>query len=56
MEEDGLANLDDTLGETVTDKQGHFEELIGEEDEGGKPEPFLHISIDGCMPSQFLVS
>jgi hypothetical protein len=36
------------LGHAVTDGQGHFEGLVGEEDEGNEPEPFLRIPMEYC--------
>jgi hypothetical protein len=45
-ETDNWPNWDDTLDETVTDGQGHFQ-LVGEEDEGDEPEPFIGIPY-GC--------
>jgi hypothetical protein len=45
-EKDNWPNWDDTLDETVTDGQGHFQ-LVGEEDEGNEPEPFIGIPY-GC--------
>jgi hypothetical protein len=39
-EQDSWPNLDDNLGSAFTDSHGHFE-LLGEEDEGNEPEPFL---------------
>jgi hypothetical protein len=38
---------DDDLGNAVTDGKGHFE-LVGEEDEGDEPEPYLIIPSDYC--------
>jgi hypothetical protein len=47
MENDAPFNDDDNLGHAVTDGQGHFE-VIGEEDEGDEPEPYLRIPNDQC--------
>jgi hypothetical protein len=48
LKEADLVNADDDLGHVVTDGQGHFEGLVGEEDEGNEPEPFLRIPINYC--------
>jgi hypothetical protein len=46
--DDGFLNADDNLGQSFTNGQGHFEGLVGEEDEGAEPQPYLRIPIDGC--------
>jgi hypothetical protein len=48
LKEEDDSNLDDFLGETRTDGHGHFEGLLGEEDEGGEPQPYLYIPEQGC--------
>jgi hypothetical protein len=42
------SNLDDDLGQAVTDGQGHFEGLVGEEDEEEEQEPYLSIPVPHC--------
>jgi hypothetical protein len=48
MEKDGLFNAPDDLGQAVTDEHGHFEGLVGEEDEKEEPEPYLSIPVPHC--------
>jgi hypothetical protein len=47
IEKDNWPNWDDDMGDAVTDGQGHFE-VVGEEDEGNEPEPFLRIDFEKC--------
>jgi hypothetical protein len=48
MEDDNWFWTHDLLGQAVTDGHGHFEGLVGEEDEGNEPEPFLRIPMKYC--------
>jgi hypothetical protein len=47
-ESDTHLNLDDDLGNVRTDSQGHFEGLVGEEDEGDPPELYIQIYEHTC--------
>jgi hypothetical protein len=55
LERDGAFNCNDLLGKACTDSKGHFEGLVGEEDEGDEPEAYLKISVVGCHPDWRLV-
>jgi hypothetical protein len=49
LDDDHGFNSDDDLGYAVTDEQGHFEGLVGEEDEEEEQEPYISIPMDYCF-------